>query len=218
MDRIKHHLEIILKSKKYKGRKDKILEYLANCLELDDDRKNLCYFVAFPRPLLDMELPSRILSSRPDGNTIGYDEPNIREVGLLLEAYLTTQYSNYVKHLLHSFRDPSQVFPLSGAESCGCGICKKRIWAYDAWNNICTQYPENPERQQKQYLAFASDNTKQVLCKSCLIQLSTLDQLMKVLDGDNYLDWRVNQWDRLIKPRRINEPAGMDNPGADLVD
>lgn len=218
MDRIKFHLTTLLKSKKYKGRKDKILEYLANCAELDDDRKNLIYFTIFPRQLLDGEFPSRLLSSRTDGNTVGYLEPNIREIGLLLEASLTDQYKNFLRHLLHSFRDPSQVFPLQGTEKCECCICRKGIWAYDAWDNICKQYPSNPEKDRKEYLAFASDNTTLTICLDCLIQLSGLDRLMKVLDGDNYLDWRVNQWDRLIKPSRINEPAGMDNPNANLVD
>lgn len=208
MERIKHYIDVLSK-KKYK--KDYILSFLADCPDLDDDRKNLIYFYLQPRPLLDMELPSRIFSYRGP-NTTGYLSPNITETGLLLEAYRTPQYNRFMRHLLHSFTNPDEVFPLLGHNKCECGLCKRDIWAYGAWDGILDQYPDfaEGERNQKRYLAFACDQSQITLCLPCLIQLLNLNELLKIIEGDNYLDWRINVWDKKVRTR-FPGPNGMDS-------
>lgn len=209
MERIKHYIDVLSK-KKYK--KDYILSYLADCPDLDDDRKNLIYFYLNPRQLLDMELPSRIYSYRDQAHPNGYFEPNIVETGLLLEAYRTAQYNRYMRHLLHSFTNPEQVFPLEGHDKCECGLCKRDIWAHGAWEGILEQYPETAlqEREKKEYLAFACDQSKITLCLPCLIQLLNLHELLTIVEGDNYLDWRINVWDKKVRTRFAG-PNGMDS-------
>lgn len=216
MERIKFYIEK-LSGKKYINRKDKQYEILSQSLDLDDDRKNLIYFYFNPRQLLDMEYPSRLATYRGQlGAPRGFLEPNIVETGLLLEAYRTHQYGRYIRHLLHSFKDPENVFPLEGADKCECGICKREIWCHGAWENILSQYPEQEEeREKKEYLAFGCDQSKQAICLPCLIQLINLDQLLKILEGDHYLDWRLNEWNRKVRTRL--GPTGMDAETPDTL-
>ena len=159
---------------------------------------------------MDMELPSRIMSYRGEENQAGYLEPNVVETGLLLEAYRTRQYNRYIRHLLHSFHDPELVFPMSGHDQCECGICKKSTWSYDEWKKICEQYSDSGEENKKEFLAFGCDQSKITLCLPCLTQLLSLHQLLTILEGNKYLDWRENVWSKKVKTR-MPGPVGLDS-------
>lgn len=208
MERIKHYIDLLSKKR---PKKDQVLKYLAEAAELDDERRNLIYFYFFPRNLLDMELPSRLMTYRGENNKNGYLEPNLVETGLLLEAYRTPQYNRYMRHLLHSYHDPSLVFPLAGHGKGECGLCKKGVWQQDEWENILNQYPEQAEeREKKEFLAYGTDSSKICLCLPCLIQLATLHKLLQTIEGDEYLNWKVNNWSKKVKTRFAG-PVGLDS-------
>lgn len=207
MERIKHYIDLLSKTK---PKKDKVIEYLAGCEDIGNDYKNLIYFYLFPRNLMDMELPSRIMSYRGEKNKVGYLEPNVEETGLLLEAYRTLQYNRFIRHLLHTYTKVNSVFPQLGNDQCECGICRKRIWGYGEWDKICKQYPEVGEQDRKEYLAFAAEGTKINMCLPCLVQLQTLHSLLQIIEGDNYLDLMANNWSRKVKTR-MPGPVGLDS-------
>ena len=207
MEKIKYYIDYLSESK---PKKDEVVEYLSQREDIGDDYKNLIYFYLFPRNLMDMELPSRIMSYRGEDNKNGYLEPNVIETGLLLEAYRTRQYNRYMRHLLHSFHNPDLVFPLLGHDKCECGICKKSTWAYDEWKKICEQYPETSEENKKEFLAFGCDSSKITICLPCLTQLLSLHQLLTLLEGDKYLDWRENVWTKKVKTRLASR-VGLEN-------
>lgn len=176
-----------------KGIKDKkkIYEVLAAAQDLTSDEKNLIYFTKLPRPLLDMELPSRIMKYRGQENQKGFLTPNTQEIGLLLEALRTAQYSRFMFHNLHAFLgDGVEIFPVSGNEECECSLCRKKTYPYEKWAELCNQYPGTGEEENKEYLAFGSDHTKLTICLDCLVQLRSLHEFLKTVEGENYLDYK----------------------------
>ncbi len=150
---------------------------------LSQAERNLVFIYFFPRPLLDRELPSRVINARKKaGNERGWIEINEGEVSLLVEAYKTSQYGRFMRHLLHSFLDPSMIHPVSGTERGQCPICGKTIYHYDFWKDHAN------EDVDKEYLAFGSNESGMELCLDCLIQLQGLDEILKELEGVNYLN------------------------------
>ena len=80
--------------------------------ELSIEEKNLIYLYLFPRPLLDRQLPERVQSYRGKQSQ-GFLQPNLGEIGLLVEAYRTEQYKRFMKHLFHSFTNPEHLYPVA---------------------------------------------------------------------------------------------------------
>lgn len=164
-----------------------VLSILKGSTDLSTEEKNFIYLYLFPRPLLDMELPGRIMANRKS-QSVGWLEPKLSEIALLVEAYKSEQYKRYIKHLIHSFRDPSKLFPIDGDGQCNCGLCGKNLYEYGAWNTKCLQFPDSPEITRKEYLAFTSESSNISLCKDCLVQLNSLHETLETLEP-GYLDW-----------------------------
>lgn len=160
--------------------KEKVISCLSSSKKLNRAEKNIIFVYLYPRNLLDRELISRIIKYRGD-NILGSLTPDLGEVTLLIEAYRTSQYSRYLKHLFHSFTvDNSNVFPIDGTEKRECGICGKKIVEYVEWNN---------NNLSKEYLAYGSENTGISLCLDCLIQLKTTHNILSEIEGNKFLPW-----------------------------
>lgn len=164
-----------------------VMGILKTSEDLSTQEKNLVYLYLYPRPLLDMELPPRIMSyrgQRPAGSL----EPDLGEVALLLEAYRGEQYHRYFKHLCHSFTDPHHLFPVAGDSQSECGLCGKNLYNLGAWQTECTKWPGSTELERKEYLAYGSDCSSICLCRDCLVQLKYTSELLEELEP-GYLDW-----------------------------
>lgn len=152
---------------------------LLNILQVDNNltslQKNLIFLYQFPRPLLDRELPSRIKSSGIATN----DANNITDqyIILLVEAYRTTQYSRFIRHLLHTFINNVNLFTLLDAESVedGCPICGKKLVEKD-------KALENGD------IGIGSKYSRINLCLHCTLAISKLDDWLKIIEGPYYLE------------------------------
>lgn len=168
--------------------KDKGLELLKSDQNLSKDEKNIIYCYCYPRQLLDMELPIRVQNYRTKCNipSSGLLQPHIGEATLIVEAFRTEQYGKFIRHLIHSFADPSKVSPIAGTEKLNCCICGKVVYENEEWTKLVG---ENREKDDRQYLAFGSTDSSVVLCKNCLVQLITATKILENIDPD-YLDWK----------------------------
>ena len=164
---------------------EKLVSILKTLGDLTREEKNLIYRYLYPRRILDKELPGFISKHR--NGSRGSLVPDDEEAGILVEAYRGPQYSRYVRHLLHSFLDPSKVYPLAGDSNLECGICKKPVYQEDAWKSICSKVLDFGEQDRKEYLCFASKESDIVLCLNCIVQLQRLDEILRVIEGENYL-------------------------------
>lgn len=165
------------------------IDYLKSNNSLSSDEKNLIYFYLFPRPLLDKELSSRIMKYRGDSNLSGYLTPNLIETGLIMEAFRTKQYERYIKHLIYSFTNSNKVFPLLGDDKCECGLCGKTIYKKDLWDKLVNEHNSIDEKNNREYLAFGSEDSNITLCLDCLVQLNNASAYLEFIDP-YYLDWR----------------------------
>lgn len=165
-----------------------VLNYLKK-YNIDIPIKNLIYLYLFPRPLLDMELPYRIINQRKsNGNQSGYLTPNISEISLIIEAYRTQQYRRFIKHLLHSFTDPSNIFPVNGNGQCNCNLCGKGLYEFESWSSICSRFPEDyKEKKNKEFLAYGSLGSNLSLCVDCIIQLTETRIILNEIEP-NFLE------------------------------
>lgn len=158
---------------------------------LSVEEKNLIYLYLFPRPLLDRQLPERIIAYRKNKNPQGSLQSDLGEIGLLVEAYRTEQYKRFMKHLFHSFTDPEQLFPIAGLGQCECAICGKNMYEEGAWSDLCSRFEYNQlEKEKKEYLAFGSKNSGINLCLDCIIQLKETSILLEEIEPGYLLDWR----------------------------
>ena len=167
--------------------KEDVLRILGNDEKLSDPEKNTVYLFLFGGKLLDRELPGRIQSAR-GRNVAGYLVPEDSEIVLLIMAYKSKQYNRYILHLLHAFTDPSKVFPLSGRFRETCGLCDKMIYHHEVWSEECKKFPQLGEQDKKEFLAYGSRESSIELCLDCLVQLQALNDVLKVLEGPNYLN------------------------------
>lgn len=158
--------------------------------ELSIEEKNLIYLYLFPRPLLDRQLPERVQSYRGKQSQ-GFLQPNLGEIGLLVEAYRTEQYKRFMKHLFHSFTNPEHLYPVAGNGQCECALCGKNLYEEDVWNDMCTRFPGSDEKNKKEYLAYGSKNSSINLCLDCIIQLKETSILLEELEPGYLLDWRI---------------------------
>lgn len=175
-----------------------VIESLRKDSSLSNPEKNLVYLYLYPRPLLDRELPGRIVECRRmlgnDGR--GFLEPRLEEVALIVEAYRTQQYRRFIKHLLHTFTVPENISPIIGYESYECALCGKGLFGLDAWNNECSKYKTtpHPESTRKEYLAFGGTGSNLEMCLDCMIQLQEANQLLELIEP-GYLKnpWKNNR-------------------------
>lgn len=163
-----------------------VIEYLKNESSLGVNEKNLVYLYLFPRPLLDMELPKRIIDSRlSQGNSgVGFLEYNLIEIALLVEAYKTKQYERFMRHLFHTFTVPENISPINGYSKCECGLCKKQIFELGAWESEIKKYKNSdiPEKTRKEYLAFGGIGSNLSLCIDCIIQLQGANEAIEDIE------------------------------------
>ena len=171
-----------------------IIEILRKDDKLEIEEKNLIYLYLYPRPLLDMELPRRIMESRKTSgnNGNGYLQTNLVEVALLIEAYRTEQYKRVIKHLLHTFTVPENIHPISGNGQCKCGLCGKNLYEFDAWTSECSKFKNNPhpEESKKEYLAFGGDGSNVSLCLDCIVQLQEVNKILDSLEPGYLNKWK----------------------------
>lgn len=152
--------------------KEDIIKSLSENKVLSRSEKILLYRYLFPRPLLDRELPTRIIENRGE-SVNGYLTPELSEATLIIEAYRTPQYSRYIRHLMHSFLDPNKIFPILGTKNDHeCGICRKTITETGS-SNIDTS---------TETLAWGSEESDITLCINCLIQLKYANDILEVLE------------------------------------
>lgn len=169
------------------------LEMIKQCSKLSPDEKNLIYAYTFPRPLRDKELPSRVQNFRSvKGLPMkGMLTPSTPEATLIVEAARTGQYGKFIKHLIHAFSDPSKVSPLEGDEATDCPICGKHIYEKNMWDYLIERDPTNPEKDNREFLAFGSTESSITLCVDCLIQLIHASTLLEEIDPE-FLSWDRN--------------------------
>lgn len=138
--------------------------------------KNVIYTYLFPEPLKDMELVDIYKRYHKDHKPT--EEKNEMEILFLLRAYRTRQYRNYILHLLHAFiqhQDSIAVDNSNSSEGLTCGICGKELHVWD----------EPGDRETLGYYSHGQSN--QDLCLDCIAQLCYLDELLKTIEGNNYL-------------------------------
>lgn len=164
--------------------KDKAIELLKNENSLTNDEKRLIYMYCFPRPLGDRELPNRVRETRKQRGPNcrnGFLQPDDLETSLIIEAGRTMQYGNFIKHLMHSFARPEDVYQISGTEVLECPICGKKIREFNIWDSTLDH--------AKEHLAFGSPaQTSITLCIDCLVQLVNASEIIQIIDP-GYLDW-----------------------------
>lgn len=172
-----------------KTTEEEALKLLTANATLSREEKNLIYRYCYPRPLLDKELPSRVQSYRASCNKAsGFLVPDSGETTLIIEAGRTAQYGRFIKHLMHSFGDPNLIHPLEGNEKHECPLCGKVLYEADLWKSLVDERPGTPEANQKEYLAYGSDNSEVTLCTDCLIQLISAINIINDIDP-SFLDW-----------------------------
>lgn len=162
-----------------------IISYLSEIPELDIPMKTLVYNLSTYPIFQDGELPMKIKYSRYlRDKTIGFNDVDIPEISILASAYRSQQYKRFIKHLVFSFLNPTEIFPVisSTEESCGCSICGKVIYEEKRWLQLCEEYPSSGENLEKNFLQFSAKNTNISLCKNCIIQLKGLSEILKELE------------------------------------
>ena len=181
------------------------IELLKGCADLDKDEKNLIYLYCYPRNLGDRELPSRMMNFRQSTGRRyeGSLTPDYGEIALLVEAFKTEQYQNFIKHLIIAFGNPEKVMPVSGnSQEAVCPICGKKLLEKDDWEKRAKEVDPNQE-----YLAFGSKESSQELCKDCLVQLFMTSEVLGQLEPDYLAKWNrkiayMNRekltWDQLV--------------------
>jgi hypothetical protein len=172
--------------------KSDVLDYLKSMgNHLTVDEKNAIFVYLFPISLLDRELPGKIQSNR-GRNYKGELVPCDSEIVLLQGAYKSKQYNRYIRHLLHSFMDPKNVYPLTGRFKTSCGSCGKELYHFEVWEEECNKFPKLDEKNKKEFLAYGSKTSDIELCLDCLVQLNCLNDILKQLEGNDYL----TKWER----------------------
>lgn len=166
---------------------------IGECNKLSSDEKNLIYAYAYPRPLRDRELPSRVQNFRQQKGIplIGSLTPTAEAI-LIVEAARTEQYGKFIKHLIHAFSDPSKIFPLEGTGETECPICGKILMEKTMWDDILSKDPTNPEKDKREFLAFGSTESSITLCVDCLVQLIQAATLLEEIDPE-FLSWKKNE-------------------------
>lgn len=165
---------------KLKGKEpNEVLSILRDDLNLSSADKNLIYLYLFPRPLLDKELPFRIMGIREDPK--GKAEVNQNEVALILEAGRTEQYGRFIKHLFYSFKDSNNIFPIKGSNIGNCCLCGKDVYEETLWRSFSNQYGEE-EITNKLFQAYGSIETDLPICLPCLLNLRQAIWLMEEID------------------------------------
>lgn len=151
---------------------EEVVKFLSENNELSRPEKILLYRYLFPRPLLDNELPTRIIKNRGE-NINGYLVPELSEATLIVEAYRTPQYNRYIRHLMHSFLDPNKIFPILGTKNDHeCGVCRKTI----------IETPSPNIDTSSETLAWGSEESDITLCIDCLIQLKYANEILEALE------------------------------------
>lgn len=196
---IKPYIEYLVKEK---IKEEEALKLLKSETKLDSNEKNLIYRYCYPRQLLDRELPTRISAYRSQsGNINGVKVPDSGEITLLIEASKTEQYGRFMKHLMHAFENPQNIFPLTGTEKHECPLCGKTLYEYDVWSELTKNYPK--EESSKDFLAYGSSESEITLCSDCLAQLFSAKKIIDEIDP-GFLDWTKREttsikraWDTL---------------------
>ena len=176
-----------------KGKDEKtVIGALKNIDELTPYQKNIIYTCLFPKPVSHMELPALIKETREAlGCPRGSLQPSEEETLILLRAYMdkTKQYRRFILHLLHSYVQHEEGIYISQVndDDLVCGCCGKPLYGYPRWKSRCDKNPAFGEQDSKEYLAYGSNQSNQVICINCMIQLKNLDTLLKRLEGPDYL-------------------------------
>ena len=161
------------------SKKDDVIQRLNRLGDsLSPGEKNTVYTYLFPGNLLDGELADQI-KQYGGGGYRGTIESNETDLPLLVNAYGSRQYRGFIRHLLHSFIrvGEQELYLLESPDVLECGICKVGIYGTQA----------NPP--DKEHLAYGSHKSDVLLCPSCLYQLHILDNLLKRVEGKDYLIW-----------------------------
>lgn len=187
------NLELVKRFIELLSGKDKteVIEYLGNNKTLSEVEKNAVYVYIFSIPLLDMELPSKIQKER-GRDSKGWLVPMDKEIVILIGAYRSKQYGKFIRHLLHAFMNPSEVYPVEGRHTDSCSICGKKTYGYNVWEEQCKKFPSSDELNKKEHLSFGSKTSSIILCLDCIIQLKALDEALKIIEGIDYL----TKWSR----------------------
>lgn len=182
LEKTKEYIELI---KREKYTREQVLNVLTSLSILSREEKNFIFLYCFPRPLLDRELPPRVVKEhylRGDISNRGSLVPNNLDVSLILEAGKTEQYGRFIKHLMNAFCDNSKVFKVSDNSVHDCPICGKKIFGEELW-----KISENIDTS-KEYLAFGSTGSSITLCLDCLVQLNSAKETIDFVDPD-FFDW-----------------------------
>lgn len=152
--------------------RDELVETLGKDNVLSRNEKNAVYLWLFPLLLKDRELPEKMKE------VIGPSElmkPRDEEIVMLIGAYKSAQYGNFIRHLLHAFTDSSLVFPYCGETTEDCCICGKHL--------IC-----HGSAHTRENLSYGSSESSVKLCLNCIIQLQALHQVLQFMEGEDYLN------------------------------
>lgn len=144
----------------------------------------------FPEEIAHMELPNLIRAGRGVSDSAGYLEPELKETCILLRAYGGVQYGNFIRHLLHSFISDTSMIFLSEEPNMECAVCKKPLIPKTVWEEKAAQNPNNPEVTERKFRSYGSTSSTLCMCRNCLIQLKNLDDIMKDIEGEDYLRYR----------------------------
>lgn len=181
-------LSVYIKSLREVNDTHQVIESLRTS-SLSIPEKNLVYLYLYPRPLLDRELPGRIQENRVrEQREVGWLEPEISEVALLIEAYRTQQYRRFIKHLLHTFTGEEaakNISPILGYAQDTCGLCGKRLFEWGAWESEVDKFkntPSFPERERKEYLSFGGKGSNISLCLDCIVQLQEVNRILETIE------------------------------------
>lgn len=166
---------------------NKVIGSLKYLDDLTRNEKNLIYTYLFPKPLLHMELPKVILGER-GRHSEGFLEKHFDEVLILVRAYRGLQYKKFMQHLLHSFiEDQKKIFVEEAVGEHSCAICKKTLYDFSYWKNLCDKNPAYGEQERKEFLAYGSVQSSLHMCLDCMVQLRALHEILQVLEGPYYL-------------------------------
>lgn len=178
LENTKAYIDLVLSNNYSSSQLLKVL-YNAN---LTRDEKNFVYLYCFPRPLLDRELPPRVIKDhflRGDISNRGSLSPNISDVSLILEAGRTEQYGRFIKHLMNAFCNELKLFKISDSNVHECPICGKKIFGEGIWTKIGSSI--DPSRE---YLAFGSTGSSITMCLDCIVQLNAAKETVEAIDSN----------------------------------
>ena len=166
------------------------IEYLKK-VNLSKEDKILAYSYCYPRNILDYELPKHIMVYRNKYNMPnGWLVENFGESCILVEAFRSLQYRNFMRHLMHSFLDPSQLSSVEGEGEDNCPICGKTVYYSLSWDKDFG----NTDKDQE-LLAIISKGSSVCLCKDCLAQLLNCYNLIEKIEGPDFL----TKWKNALK-------------------